>query len=177
MSLIEQVPRIETRRLVLRAPSAADIEPITRLANDYDIARMTTRMPFPYTQGDAEAFVARAQTLDPAHEVVFAIEREGDGLVGVVGLHPAAPIGPEIGYWIGKPYWGQGLASEAASAAMGWAARTWRRRAASAGYFADNPASARVLDRAGFLHTGEVTQRFSRARGEAAPTRMMVWLA
>jgi RimJ/RimL family protein N-acetyltransferase len=177
MSLIEQVPRIETRRLVLRALGAADIEPIATLANDIDIARMTTRMPHPYGRADAEAFVARAQTIDPAREAVFVIEREGDGMVGMLGLHPHGALGPEIGYWVGRPFWGQGIASEAASAAMTWAGRDWGRRVASAGYFADNPASGRVLERAGFLHTGEVQHRHSIARGEAAPTRMMVWLA
>jgi len=177
MSLIEQVPRIETRRLVLRAPSAVDIAPMARLANDFEIARMTTRMPYPYFPADAEAFVARAQTIDPAREAVFAIEHEGEGLVGVLGLHPQDGLGPEIGYWIGQPYWGRGIASEAVSAVMDWAGHGWRRRVACAGYFADNPASGRVLERAGFLHTGEVQQRVSVARGVAAPTRMMVWLA
>jgi RimJ/RimL family protein N-acetyltransferase len=177
MSLIEQLPRIETRRLVLRAPQARDIDAIAGLADDIDIARMTTRLPHPYRRGDAEAFVAYAQTLDPAREAVFAIEREGAGLVGMIGLHPHGSFGPEIGYWIGRPHWGQGIASEAASAATAWAGRDWRRRALVAGYFADNPASGRVLERAGFLHTGEIQHRHSIARGQTAPTRMMVWLA
>lgn len=177
MSLIEQVPRIETRRLVLRAPGAQDIETIATLANDIDIARMTTRMPYPYSRADAETFIARAQTVDPDREAVFAIEREGCGVVGVLGLHPQGSYGPEIGYWIGRPYWGQGIASEAACAAMDWARQGWRRRVAVAGFFADNPASGRVLERAGFLYTGEVQHRLSLARGETAPTRMMVWLA
>jgi RimJ/RimL family protein N-acetyltransferase len=177
MSLIEQVPRIETRRLVLRAPEAGDIEPIARHANDYDVARMTTRMPYPYGRRDAEAFIARAQTIDPAREAVFVVEREADGFVGVLGLHPREGFGPEIGYWIARPYWGQGIASEAALGVMTWASRDWGRRVASAGYFADNPASGRVLERAGFLHTGEVQNRHSLARGACAATRMMVWLA
>jgi RimJ/RimL family protein N-acetyltransferase len=177
MSLIEQVPRIETRRLALRAPAAGDIARIAELADDFDIARMTTRMPHPYHRADAEAFVARAQALDPAREAVFVIDLEGEGAVGAIGLHPQGAVGPEIGYWVGRPYWGRGLASEAAAAVMDWVRRPWNRRAAVAGYFADNPASGRVLERAGFLHTGEVQHRYSQARGQAAPTRMMVWLA
>jgi RimJ/RimL family protein N-acetyltransferase len=177
MSLIEQVPSIETRRLVLRAPNAGDIDAIAILADDIDIARMTTRMPYPYRRADAEAFIARAQTIDPEREAVFVIDRDGDGPVGVLGLHPHGAFGPEIGYWIGRPYLGQGIASEAAGAAMNWAARDWGRRVAVAGYFADNPASGRVLERAGFLHTGEIQHRLSIARGQTAPTRMMVWLA
>lgn len=177
MSLIEQVPRIETRRLVLRAPRAADIDRIAALADDFDIARMTACMPHPYRRADAEAFVARAQALDPAREAAFAIELDGEGVVGAIGLSPAGPYGPEIGYWVGRPYWRRGLASEAAAATLAWAGGAWRRRAVVAGYFADNPASARVLERAGFLHTGEVRRRHSMARGGAAETRMMVWLA
>jgi RimJ/RimL family protein N-acetyltransferase len=177
MSTIELVPRIETRRLALRAPTQADAGRIAALANDFDIARMTTRMPHPYGLADAEAFIAGVQAADPAREAVFAIELEDEGVVGAIGLHPGGVLGSEIGYWIGRPYWGRGLASEAARAALDWAGDAWGRRAVVAGYFADNPASGRVLERAGFLHTGEVQQRLSLARGEAAPTRMMVWLA
>ena len=82
-----------------------------------------------------------------------------------------------MGYWLGRPYWGQGLATEAASAALVWAGEGWRRRYLMAGHFADNPASGQVLCKTGFLYTGEVVPRHSLARGEAAPTRMMVWLA
>ena len=177
MSLTEQIPRIETERLALRAPAPRDIDRLASLANDFDIARMTTRMPHPYQRADAERFIARAQTLDPAREAVFAIDWPGEGVVGVLGLHTRGPLGPEIGYWVGRPYWGQGIASEAASAAMDWAEQGWRRRVVVAGYFADNPASGRVLERAGFLLTGEVQQRHSLARGQTAATRMMVWLA
>ena len=60
---------------------------------------------------------------------------------------------------------------------MDWARRKWKKRAVVAGHFADNPASGRVLSKAGFLYTGEVKQRPSLARGEPAATRMMVWLA
>jgi RimJ/RimL family protein N-acetyltransferase len=177
MSKSQEGVKIKTPRLTLRAPRAADIGQLAQLANDEGIARMTTSMPFPYHRADAEMFVARAQVLDAGRNAVFAIERPGDGIVGVLGLHSRGGLGPEIGYWIGRPFWGQGLASEAVSAVMGWTGHDWGRRVACAGYFADNPASGRVLERAGFLHTGEVQQRHSTARGEAAPTRMMVWLA
>jgi RimJ/RimL family protein N-acetyltransferase len=177
MSLIEQVPRIETRRLTLRPPEMRDVDRIAALADDIDIARMTTHMPHPYHRADAESFVARAQAIDPMREAVFVIDKADEGAVGVLGLHPQGSFGPEIGYWIGRPYWGRGIASEAASAVMDWTRRDWGRRAVVSGHFADNPASGRVLEKAGFLYTGEIQQRLSFARGEAAPTRMMVWLA
>ena len=177
MSQTKTTPRIETRRLALRAPAPRDIDRIATLADDFDIARMTTRMPHPYHRADAETFIARAQLLDPDKEAVFAIEWPGEGVVGMLGLHQHGSMGPEIGYWVGRPYWSRGIASEAAGAVMDWTANDWRRRVVVAGYFADNPASGRVLERAGFLLTGEVQHRHSIARGQTAATRMMVWLA
>ena len=84
---------------------------------------------------------------------------------------------PEMGYWLGRPYWGQGYATEVAERALVWANRDWGRRYVMAGHFADNPASGQVLSKAGFLYTGEVRQLPSVARGGEVPARMMVWLA
>lgn len=170
-------PVIATPRLRLRAPSAADAPKIAALANDPDVARMTTRMPHPYSLADAETFLAACEANDQAQETVFAIEHDGKGLVGMLGFHPNPEGRTELGYWLGRPYWGQGLATEAASAALGWAAQAWKRRFLVAGHFADNPASGQVLCKTGFLYTGEVVPRHSLARGETAATRMMVWLA
>jgi RimJ/RimL family protein N-acetyltransferase len=170
-------PSLKTPRLTLRAPAHRDADRILALANDIDVARMTTSMPHPYCRSDAEAFLARMDGLDLSREVAFAIDDGRHGLIGVVGLFPHGPLGPEIGYWIGRNYWGQGYATEAAAATLNWAGKDWGRRVVMSGHFADNPASGRVLEKAGFLYTGEVQSRRSVARGSVAPTRMMVWLA
>jgi RimJ/RimL family protein N-acetyltransferase len=184
---VEDRPKIETRRLVLRAPAANDAERIAMLAADVGVARMTTSMPHPFHRDHAESFLARAAALDSAREMVFAIDLEDEGLIGVLGFHPTRPAlpksapprqaAPEIGYWLGRPYWGRGLATEAAAGALQWAKRVWRRRLVMSGHFADNPASGRVLEKAGFLYTGEIQPRHCTARGAVADTRMMVWLA
>jgi RimJ/RimL family protein N-acetyltransferase len=168
---------VRTERLILRPPATGDVEAITRLAGDYAIASMTTRMPHPYLEADARQFVALVARQDPARERTFAIERQGEGLVGCIGFHraPGAPL--EIGYWIGRPHWGRGYATEAVGGALRWASQDWGRKAITSGHFADNAPSANVLIKSGFLYTGEVQMRHSRARGEVAPTRMMVWLA
>ena len=85
--VIEQTPIIETRRLVLRAPRSSDAGRIALLAGDMDVARMTTAMPHPYARHHAEAFLAQVETLDPAREIVFAVELEDQGLIGVLGFH------------------------------------------------------------------------------------------
>ena len=168
---------LRTPRLRLRRPGPEDVAPMTRLACDYAISCMTTRMPYPYAETDARQFVELVGRQDRRLERTFVIERDGVGFVGAIGFHQPAGAPLEMGYWIGRPYWGQGLASEAACAAMRWADDDWGRRTMVAGHFVDNPASARVLIKAGFLYTGEPRRAWSRARRAEADTRMMVWLA
>lgn len=177
MCVIEERPVIETQRLTLRVPAKADIERVAAFCVDHDVARMTTRMPSPYTRGHAEDFVARCRAQNRARENTFAIDLAGEGLIGVIGLFPPVEGSLELGYWIGRPYWGRGYATEAVKGALEWARTTWRKRCVTAGHFADNDASGRVLVKAGFLYTGVVEHKPSIARGESVATRMMVWLA
>ena len=177
MCVIETSPAIETRRLTLRAPGVGDVNRIAALANDRDVARMTCHMPHPFGVGDAEAFVLDVAGQDPRRASTFLIEHEDLGPVGVIGLFEGEDLAPEAGYWIGRPFWGRGFATEALQGALVWAGKHWRRRALIAGHFTDNPASGRVLDKVGFLYTGETRRAFSRARHDTADKRMMVWLA
>jgi len=151
MCVIEPSPVVETRRLALRSPQAQDVTRLAALANDYDIARMTLRMPHPFSVQDAEDFVLQVAGQDPDRARTFLIEHEDHGPVGVLGLFEAGDLGPEVGYWIGRPFWGRGYATEALEAGLVWASRNWRRRALVAGHFEDNPASGRVLEKAGYV--------------------------
>ena len=177
MCMIEISPTIETRRLTLRAPAPRDADRLAALMNDFDIARMTSRVPHPYGLGDAESFIGHVQGEDPRTDRSFLIELDDEGVVGGIGFNARDDGATEVGYWIGRDWWGRGLATEALQGALAWAGRDWRKRFVVAGHFADNPASGQVLVKAGFLYTGEVQPRPSIARGEHAPTRMMVWLA
>jgi RimJ/RimL family protein N-acetyltransferase len=181
MCIIDQTPdirdEIATERLTLRRLRPADVDAVTRLASDFAICSMSTRMPFPYGEPDAEAFVRLVSGQDRARENTFAVDLDGEGLIGVVGFHQPRGAPLEMGYWIGRPYWGRGYATEAARAALGWAKQDWRRKVVVAGHFADNAASGGVLVKTGFLYTGEVQTRHSRARQQPVATRMMVWLA
>jgi RimJ/RimL family protein N-acetyltransferase len=177
MCAIEIEPVIATARLRLRRPRKADAARIAGLANDFDIARMTSRVPHPYALADAEAWLAHAGAPEPGRQASFAIEHPDEGLVGLVAVYPNADGRSELGYWLGRPYWGQGYATEAAGAAVVWASAAWNRRAIFASHFQDNPASGAVLCKTGFLYTGEVKLTPSVARGEAATSRTMVWLA
>lgn len=171
-------PVIETQRLALRRPHRRDAQCIASLCNDEGVARMTTRLPHPYGLADAEAFLTHMERQDDARERAFVIETAADGPIGMLGFHPRETDGrPEIDFWLGRPHWGRGYATEAVRAALRWAAGQWKRRLVYAGHFSDNTASGQVLCKAGFLYTGEVHLRHSRARGGQVPTRMMIWLA
>jgi RimJ/RimL family protein N-acetyltransferase len=170
-------PPLNTERLTLRTPQSEDARRLAELANDYDVARMTTRMPHPYTARDAETLIARVRALPDGQQRTLVIEADG-GPAGLIGFFTdAGERLPEIGYWLGRPYWGRGYATEAACAALAWAEAAWGAKAVKSGHFADNETSGRVLCKAGFLYTGVIEPRFSQARGEVTPTRMMVWLA
>lgn len=177
MCMIEISPSIETRRLTLRAPAPHDAPRLAALMNDPDIARMTSRVPHPYGLAEAEAFIGNVQGEDPRTDRSFLIELDDEGVVGGIGFNARGDGATEVGYWIGRDWWGRGIATEALQGALAWAGRDWRRRFVVAGHFDDNPASGQVLVKAGFLYTGEVQPRPSLARGAAAAARMMVWLA
>ena len=183
MCVIESSPLIETRRMTLRAPTDVDAARIAEICSEHDVARMTARMPHPYALENAFDWIARAQGQDPRIERNFVLDHEDEGPVGMLSLFPAQTEGlgrgprVELGYCVGKRWWGRGLATEAVEAALGWARTRWKRRAVQAGHFDDNPASGAVLAKAGFLYTGERRPMFSVARGEQASSRMMVWLA
>jgi RimJ/RimL family protein N-acetyltransferase len=170
-------PDIITQRLRLRTPRHSDATRLTELASDWDIVRMTSRMPHPYKRSDAEAYIDQvlAQT-DPKARTLL-VDHEQGGLAGAIGLFPSATGQPEIGYWIGKPFWGQGLATEAVSGLQAWASQALGLRYLTAGHFADNDPSGQVLIKTGFLYTGEVRTLYSNARKAEVPSRMMVWLA
>lgn len=169
-------PHLTTPRLHLRSPERADAERLTVLADDLGVTRMTSRMPHPYALEHAEFFLARVEEADPAREVTWIIA-DGDGPQGVLGFFTDDAFAPEIGYWLGRPAWGRGYATEAVKAAVAWADTQWRRPCLVARCFADNPASMRVLEKAGFLPTGVQSSCWSLARGGDAVSREYIRIA
>ena len=177
MCSLALAPVIATERLRLRPPRPADAPRIAKYAADFDVARMTTRMPHPYNLEHAEGWLASLDDPLGKDMAVFVIDVEMEGLAGLLGFHANEDGNTEIGYWLGKPFWGRGLATEAARTALKWAKTGWGKKAVYSGHFADNPASGAVLIKCGFLYTGEVKELDCVARGEKVPTRRMVWLA
>jgi RimJ/RimL family protein N-acetyltransferase len=140
--------RIETRRLVLRAPIRGDVPDLVRFANNAAIARVLSRLPHPYTRADGVGFVEIMS--QRADERPYAITLDGH-LIGVVGFS-YSPTGepPELGYWLGQPHWGQGYMSEAVRGLLDAAFATGLYARIKSRALKSNSASLRVLDKVGF---------------------------
>jgi RimJ/RimL family protein N-acetyltransferase len=166
---------IETERLILRPLAMSDAARIAALTSDIDVARMVGMIPYPHPRVAAEGFIQimhARQALGLDH--VYALDAGGDALIGCIGAHRKSADDIEIGYWVGRPYWGRGYATEAARAVS---AEALREGPVTATHFVDNPASGRVLEKAGFAYTGEIEPRFSLARGRNVDARLMMLLA
>src|SRR5580765_7462370 len=102
---------LETERLLLRPPRAADISHFVPLLKDFDVTKNLSRVPHPYTEDDASAFiVSAAHGWASGEDLAFAIFRKApSAYIGICGVHPAR--GLEFGYWLGNPYWGEAYAT------------------------------------------------------------------
>ncbi len=166
--------RLETERLLLRPPSLADVASVVAIANDYDVAKNLSKLPHPYTQKDAEDFVARAsENRALGSDFAFAITRKHDGAyMGGICLH--LKDGKfEFGYWLGKPYWRQGYATEAARRLVAFAFHDLKADSVWAGWYHDNPASGHVLEKLGCKPNG-AEPRDCLARGHAVYCHLVI---
>lgn len=156
--------KIESKRLVLRAPIRGDVPDLVKLADNKAIAARLVRLPSPYTRADAIGFVEIfAQRAD---ERPFAITLD-DKLIGIIGLsfHEGRP--PELGYWLGEPFWGHGYMTEAGRTLIDAAHRTGPFQTIAARTLADNESSIRVLEKLGFVRKGKARGDTSGALGKS----------
>ncbi|MGX7894737.1 GNAT family N-acetyltransferase [Tsuneonella sp. HG222] len=152
-----------SERLFLRPPFPEDSRAIHDGICDAGVVAMLSSAPWPYRMADAEQFCGRGmRPMEPTF-IVTLPDAPGAPLVGAIGLQ-AKDEGAELGYWIARPYWGRGYATEAGKAVLD-VARSLGIRKVLSGHFVDNPSSGRVLRKLGFAETGEVRPTFCRARG------------
>jgi RimJ/RimL family protein N-acetyltransferase len=160
---------IETPRLWLRWPRAADGEALTHYLADFDVVKMTARIPHPYPPEEAQRFIVetRRGNVEGQHlGLMIAPNADPHRAIGAITLTPDDdPSRLILGYWLGKPHWGQGLASEAVSAIIAATFTLSRALQIVASVRIINPASRRVLERNGFRHTHD-DEPFAPARGE-----------
>ena len=161
-----------TERLLLRPGWAEDAPALAAAIADEMIVRNLATAPWPYRLRDAEAFLA--QPRDPVLPSFLIFERT-DGaprLVGSCGLGRRPSGAVELGYWIARPVWGLGYATEAGTALID-IAKALGIAQLEGSHFLDNPASARVLEKLGFKPIGITAPRLSCARGTEAQSRLL----
>jgi RimJ/RimL family protein N-acetyltransferase len=161
-----------TERLLLRPGWAEDAPALQGAIADEGIVRNLAKVPWPYSLADAEAFLARDQTPSEPALLIFLRGGTAPELIGGIGFGRAPDGALEFGYWIARPHWGCGYATEAGRAVLKTARDSLRIGKLVAGHFLDNPASGRVLQKLGFRPTGKILPRFSAGRGEAVPSRL-----
>ncbi len=174
---------IETERLVLRRLVDDDSDEIAAKINSYNISKNLARVPFPYTLADAHEFVAWTKTFDHRSSfMTLRLKAAADEIIGVISYDWVEPKQlADLGYWMVLQHWGKGLMSEAAIAMADHAFTVSGLQTLSSCFFNDNPASGKVLARAGFEVVGPCTH-FSKAQNTDVPVTLMTltrerWLA
>jgi len=163
---------IRTERLFLRPGWPEDLEELLQVLGDDAVVRGIGVAPLPRSVDELREFLARRRDRRLPHFFINLRDDNGARLIGGIGLGRSGED-VEMGYWIARPFRGQGYAVEAVKAVLA-EARMLGHKQVIAAHFADNEASARVLERAGFKATGETSMRYSAGRGGEAPARLFV---
>jgi 8-oxo-dGTP diphosphatase len=162
----------QTQRLTLRALRKDELPRMVELIGVWDVVRWLSVVPFPYRMRDAEEFYADMEPhnkTDTPQFFVMALKKD-DLLLGGIGLHPPRNPGAEkgeieIGYWLGRPYWGHGLMAEATQAVLAHAFARPTTRAVSATADLENIASQKVLRKMGLHLLGAAPRQYQALRG------------
>lgn len=159
---------VVTERLILRPLRADDEKAVVRLLGDREVTDTTLRLPHPYRPEDFRRFLGIATEMNERRTGVqlgITLRTEGR-IVGAIGLRPAEDTpAMELGYWIALAEWGRGYATEAARAMVDLAFREFPISRVFAIHFGRNPASGRVLAKAGMRFEGLLRQ--SQRKGDA----------
>ena len=150
-------PTLRTPRLLLRKFKLEDASDVQQLAGDWDVAKTTLNIPHPYSLSQAEEWIeSHASTWRDREGIVFAITSiEQEHLVGAISFRLYNKVAT-LGYWIGKPYWGQGYCTEATKALVGFGFDALGLTKVVAEHLASNPASGRVMQKSGMSYVKEV---------------------
>jgi ribosomal-protein-alanine N-acetyltransferase len=154
-------PTLKTERLVLHPFMLADAPAVQALAGAREVASTTLNVPHPYEDGMAETWIGtHAPGYAAGEQATFAVRlKEGNALVGAIGLTVSGDHArAELGYWIGVPHWNRGYASEAAVEMLRFGFEELGLNRIYAIHLVRNPASGRVMQKAGMRHEGTLRQ-------------------
>jgi [ribosomal protein S5]-alanine N-acetyltransferase len=146
---------LELSRSTIRLPRLDDAPSLARHANNRKVWRnLRDLMPHPYAESDAVTFIQQVLADPKPVNFVIAVDGAAVGAIGLKLRDNIERIGAELGYWLAEPYWGRGILSEAVPAFTRWAMTEFELLRVEAIVFEWNPASARVLEKAGYVREG-----------------------
>jgi RimJ/RimL family protein N-acetyltransferase len=141
---------IRTERLLIKTPEIDDKFELTQLINDKNVIKWLSEIPFPYTIGHAEEFIERSQEEVLKQESYNFMIFQDRKMLGGIGLRDFNKNSCELGYWLGKKYWGNGFASEAVNGILDFGFDQLNLEEIYAAYKITNEGSKRVLEKCGF---------------------------
>ena len=151
--------RLELDTCVVRSWRLDDAESVARHANNRAVwIHLRDGFPHPYGREDAAAFLATVLQQTPERTFAIEVDGEASGSIGITPGTDVERIGAEVGYWLGEPFWGRGVVSEALHAVTRHVVETHGLRRVWAVPFATNVASARVLEKAGYVREARMRQ-------------------
>jgi RimJ/RimL family protein N-acetyltransferase len=162
----DDIFRLETERLWLRWPRAADAAAFVRLAGDPEVALQTASIPYPYEPHHADAAILKMRAQNARGEgldLALTLKRQQNEAIGVIGLRPIARGEAMFGFWLGRPFWGRGFASEAAAGFLDLVFGITGLSRIVSYVLPSNTVSLRVHEKLGFQRVG--------SRSCAAPAR------
>ncbi|MGM9800814.1 MAG: GNAT family N-acetyltransferase [Candidatus Limisoma sp.] len=171
---------METERILLRPWRDDDAPVLYRFASDPDVGPRAGWAA--HTSVDESREVIRSVFMNPT---TWAIVLKSNNLpIGAMGYGPSCDCGlpafddePTVGYWVAKPYWGLGICTEALRMMIDHVRRTADMRSFVSGHFVDNPASCRVMEKCGFVPTGDICTSPTLVIGSDRPIRVLrLWL-
>lgn len=154
-----QIIEIKLGKYNLRSWELSDYRSIAKYANNWNIwINLRDAFPHPYSENDAREFIRHVRTRSPETSLVIAASDEAIGVIGIHLQEDVAKRSAEIGYWLGEPFWSQGITTMAVGAMTSWAFATFDLVRIYATVFEWNPASARILENNGFVLEGRARQ-------------------
>jgi RimJ/RimL family protein N-acetyltransferase len=154
---MKHIPKITTERLCLRPFTAEDRDVLTELAGDHDIASSTLRIPHPYEKKNADEWIStHRKACETDTEIIWAVTNKYTNLLaGSISLMlDVKNEKGELGYWIGKQYWGNGYCTEASKAILKFAFENLKLHRVFAKHLKNHSASGKVLRKIGMLYEG-----------------------
>ena len=151
----------ETERLMIRRFKIEDAHDVYESCNDYEVAKTTLGIPFPYTLEMAESWITKLSQREEegtSYEFAICFKENPNKIIGCISLTDVNPKAKraEMGYWVNRAYWGQGIATEAAKCMINFGFDKIGLHSIIARYFDINPASGRVMQKSGMTYVGTI---------------------